>query len=169
MATAEPRTGGAVVAPGAPVFSFAEMEIDAPIEVVWNVLTAFDRWPTWNPEVKSVSVDGPISEGMTFRWKAGPGTITSTVSRIDRPRLIAWNGKTLGIRANHVWHLAPRDGGTQVRTEETYHGLVARLLRRPLRKMLDRTLSDGVRSLKLESERRGARSSSSGPSEGSVG
>jgi uncharacterized protein YndB with AHSA1/START domain len=155
MPTAEARTGEPVVAEDAPVFSFAEVEIDAPLKVVWNVLTAIDRWPTWNPDVKSVSIDGPPAEGMTFRWKAGPGTITSTVVCLDRPRLIAWNGRTLGIRARHGWQLEPRDGRTYVRTEESYDGLVARLLRRPLQKMLDRTLTDGVHSLKAEAERSG--------------
>jgi uncharacterized membrane protein len=153
MAAADTRAGDSVVAADAPVFSFAEIEIDAPIEVVWNVLTAIDHWPTWNPEVKSVSVKGPAAEGMTFRWKAGPGTITSTVARIDRPRLIAWNGKTLGIRATHGWHLERRDGRTHVLTEESYEGLVARILRRPLRKVLDKTLREGVHSLKVEAER----------------
>jgi hypothetical protein len=40
-----------------------------------------------------------------------------------------------------------------VRTEESYDGLVARLLRRPLQTMLDRTLTGGVNSLKAEAER----------------
>ena len=152
MATAEPRIVDAV-SEDAPVLSVAEIEIGAPIEVVWDVLTGIDRWPTWNSDVKSVSIEGPAAAGMSFRWKAGPGTITSTVVRMERPRLIAWNGRTLGIRARHDWHLEPRDGRTRVRTEESYDGLVARLLRRPLQKMLDRTLEDGVQSLKLQSER----------------
>jgi uncharacterized protein YndB with AHSA1/START domain len=152
MTSAE-RTDEPVVDGDAPVFSFAEIEIGAPIEVVWQVLTGIARWPTWNPDVKSVSIAGPAAEGTTFRWKAGPGTITSTVVRVDRPRLIAWNGRTLGIRARHGWHLESRHGRTHVRTEESYDGLVARLLRRPLQTMLDRTLTGGVNSLKAEAER----------------
>ena len=153
----EPGTGFAVAA-DAPVRSVAEIEIDAPIEVVWNVLTAIDNWPTWNPDVKSVSLGGPVAEGTTFRWKAGPGTITSTLVRLDRPRLIAWSGQTLGIRAIHGWHLEGRDGATHVRTEESYSGLVARMFRRPLRKVLERTLRDSVHSLKREAERSGGSS-----------
>ena len=38
-------------------------------------------------------------------------------------------------------------------TEESYEGLVARLLRRPLQKTLDAALTDGVRYLEAEAER----------------
>ncbi|MGH3117639.1 MAG: SRPBCC family protein, partial [Gaiellales bacterium] len=121
---------------------------------VWDVLTAVERWPTWNPDVKTVSLEGSVAEGSVFRWKAGPGTITSTIQRVDRPRLIAWTGKTFGIDATHVWRLEQGHGKTLVRTEESYEGLVASILRRPLRKALETALTNGLRSLKVEAERR---------------
>jgi uncharacterized protein YndB with AHSA1/START domain len=141
---------------GAPVVAAVELEIAAPVETVWDVLTAVERWPTWNPDVKTVSLEGSVAEGSVFRWKAGPGTITSTIQRVDRPRLIAWTGKTFGIDATHVWRLEQRHGKTLVRTEESYQGLVASILRRPLRKALETALTNGLRSLKAEAERRTA-------------
>jgi uncharacterized protein YndB with AHSA1/START domain len=141
---------------GAPVFAAAELEIAAPAETVWDVLTAIERWPTWNPDVRQVWLEGAVAEGSVFRWKAGPGTITSTVEHLDRPRLIAWTGKTFGVSAIHVWRLEQRDDTTLVRTEESYEGLVASVLRRPLRKALETALTNGLRSLKVEAERRTA-------------
>jgi hypothetical protein len=141
----------------APVVGASEIEIAAAPEVVWEVLTAIDRWPNWNPDVKSVSVRAEVAAGSEFRWKAGPGTIKSSIQRVEPPRLIAWTGTTLGIRAIHVWRLEPRNGRTFVRTEESYEGLVARLFRGPLQKTLDRTLADGLRHLQAESERRSPR------------
>ena len=135
-----------------PVYSSAEVEIDAPIEAVWRILTAIERWPAWNPDVKSASLDGRVVEGATFRWKAGRSTIGSTVVHLDAPRLIAWTGQTFGIRAVHVWHLTSTNGRTLARTEESYEGFVARILRRPLQKVLDRTLTDGAHHLKVEAE-----------------
>jgi uncharacterized membrane protein len=137
----------------APVFSRADGTIDAPVDDVWRILAAIEQWPTWNPDVKSVSIDGQAVDGATFRWKAGPGTISSTLTHVDRPRLIAWTGTTLGIRAFHVWRLEERDRRTHVRTEEAYEGLVARMLRRSLQKTLDTALTDGVRHLRAEAER----------------
>ena|SRR5215211_1488189 len=137
----------------APIIGVNEIEIAAAPEVVWEVLTGFERWPSWNPDVKSMSMHGPIAEGSEFRWKAGPGTITSTIRRVEPPRLIAWTGDTLGIKAIHFWYLEARNGRTFVRTEESYDGFVARLFRRPLQKTLDRALADGTRYLKAEAER----------------
>jgi hypothetical protein len=104
---------------------------------------------------RQVGVGGrPGRGGTVFRWKAGPGTIKSTIQRVERPHLIAWTGRTLGIDAIHFWHFEARDGATFVRTEESYEGLVSRLLRRPLQKTLDRALDDGLHDLKAEVERR---------------
>jgi hypothetical protein len=138
----------------APVTAAAEIEIEATPDTVWDVLTTIDRWPSWNPAVKSMSMQGPLAPGSVFRWKAGPGTITSTIRRVEPQRLIAWTGKTLGIRAIHVYRLEPRDGRTFVQTEESYSGIVARLLRGSLQKTLDGALADGLRYLKEEAERR---------------
>jgi hypothetical protein len=138
----------------APVVGRSEIEIAAPPETVWDVLTEIERWPSWNPDVKSVSMDGLVAEASVFRWKAGPGQITSTIRRVEPPRLIAWTGKTLGIRAIHFYRLEPRNGKTIARTEESYEGLVARILRRSLQKTLDRALADGLRYLKNEAEHR---------------
>jgi hypothetical protein len=138
----------------APAVARSEIEIAAPAETVWDVLTEIERWPSWNPDVKSMSMEGPVAEGSVFRWKAGPGQITSMIRRVEPPRLIAWTGKTLGIKAIHFYRLEPLNGKTIARTEESYEGLVARLLRRSLQKTLDRALADGLRYLKNEAEHR---------------
>lgn len=138
----------------APVVGASEIEIGATPEAVWEVLTSLEHWPSWNPDVKSMSVDGPVAAGTVFRWKAGPGTVESTIRRVEPPRLIAWTGKTLGIKAVHFWHLEPRNGGTFMRSAESYEGLVTRLFRGPLQKTLDKALADGLQYLKREVERR---------------
>jgi uncharacterized protein YndB with AHSA1/START domain len=143
-----------VAASEPPVKSKREIEIAAPPEVVWDVLTGFDKWPEWNPDVKSMSFDGPLAPGSEFRWKAGPGTIVSTLEQVHPPGYVRWRGRTMSIKAIHEWRLEPRDGGTFVETEETYSGVVARLLRGPLQKTLDKALEDGLQRLKREAERR---------------
>jgi uncharacterized protein YndB with AHSA1/START domain len=138
----------------APVVGRSEIEVAAAPEAVWEVLTSFEHWPSWLRDVKSMSVEGPVAAGTVFRWKAGPGTITSTIQRVERPRLIAWTGRTLGIKAIHFWHFEAREGSTFVRTEESYEGLTSRLLRGSLQKTLDRALDDGLQDLKTDVERR---------------
>ena len=103
----------------AAAFASSEADIAAEPDLVWEVLTSFEAWPSWNPDVKSLSLGGPVSEGTTFRWKPGGATtITSTIREVERPRAIAWTGKTFGIHAVHVWRLEAREGGTHVETQE---------------------------------------------------
>ncbi|HET7555212.1 MAG TPA: SRPBCC domain-containing protein [Gaiellaceae bacterium] len=140
----------------APVRSSRSIEVAAPPEVVWDVLTGFADWPKWNPDVKSMSFDGPLEPGSRFRWKSGPGTIVSTLEEVDPPRRVRWRGRTMSIAALHEYRLEPRDGGTRVETEETFSGLLARLMRGSLQKTLDRALEQGLEQLKAEAERRGS-------------
>ena len=135
----------------------SEIEVAAAPELVWAVLTEVERWPSWNPAVESVSFGRSFEEGAEFSWKAGPGTITSTIRDVDALRRTAWTGTSFGIKAIHVHTLESRDAGTLVRTEESYTGLVASLLRRPLRRMLNRTLQGELEHLKAEAERLGRR------------
>jgi uncharacterized protein YndB with AHSA1/START domain len=141
----------------APVVSKGEIAIAASPESVWKVLTAFERWPTWNPEVKSMSLNGPVAPGSTFRWKAGPGRITSQIQLVEPPRRIVWTGHTLGIRAIASWRLEPRDGTTLARVAESFEGMLPRAFRRLLQSTLDRSLADGLRHLRIEAERVAAR------------
>jgi len=138
----------------APVVAADEIDIAASPQAVWDVLSDIANWPRWNPDVKSMSMQGDLAKGSVFRWRAGPGTITSTIQHVEAPRVIAWTGTTLGIKAKHVYRLEPRGEMTLVHTEESYEGLVARLLRGSLQKTLEKGLSDGLRYLKTETERR---------------
>jgi hypothetical protein len=138
----------------APVSSSRSIDVEATPETVWSVLTAIADWPQWNPDVKSMSFDGPLEPGSTFRWKAGPATIVSTLEEVDPPGRVRWRGRTLSIDALHEYRLESRDGGTHVETEETYSGLLARLMHGSLQKTLDRALEQGLQHLKAESERR---------------
>ena len=75
---------------------------------------------------------------------------------VDPPREIAWTGTTMSIKAVHVFRFVPNDGGTLARSEESWEGLIASMLRGSSR----RTLARGIRSvlvhLKTEAERRAA-------------
>jgi len=104
----------------APVTAEAEIEIDAKPERVWETLVNVERWPRWNADVKSVSLQGDTREGSVFRWKTGSGTITSTFQTIEPPRYVSWTGKTMSLSAIHVWSLEQTDGKTTVKTAESF-------------------------------------------------
>jgi uncharacterized protein YndB with AHSA1/START domain len=152
----DPKTSDVRINARAPVILGGEIEIDASPEVVWEELSTIERWPDWNPNVRSASVEGKLRAGTTFRWRAGPALITSNLIRVDPPRQIAWTGKTMGINVIHLYRLESRDGKTFARTEESVEGIAARLFRRPVKRSMDRALDIGLQGLKSEAERRSA-------------
>ncbi|CAN5484478.1 hypothetical protein BH20ACT23_BH20ACT23_16810 [soil metagenome] len=143
----------------APAIATGDIEIQAEPELVWEVLADIDNWPSWNPDVKEANLMGGLRESSVFRWKAGPGTITSTLVKVDPPREIGWRGKTMGINAVHVYKLEPHTQGTWVHTEESFDGLMVRLLKGSMRKTLQKGIDGGLASLKKEAERRSSRAS----------
>lgn len=139
----------------APAIAAGDIEIRAEPEGVWDVLADIDNWPSWNPDVKEAKLMGGLRESSVFVWKAGPGTITSTLVKVDRPREIGWRGRTMGINAVHVYKLEPQAEGTKVHTEESFDGLIAKLFKGSTRKTLQKGIDGGLASLKREAERRG--------------
>ena len=138
----------------APVVVSEQIDVNADPSTVWKVISAIDAWPSWNPLVKSASLNGPLTVGTRFRWKAGPGTINSTLQQVDPPDVLAWTGKTIGIKAVHVYRLEAGDGGTIGFTAEFWDGLPALLLRRSMQRQLQTSQRSGLDALKQESERR---------------
>ncbi len=137
----------------APVIGEAEAHIDASAGTVWRVLSEIGRWPEWNSSISRMRLDGPVEVGTSFYWSSGATKIASRLEEIEPPRRIAWSGKTMGIRAVHVYRLEEEGSGTRILTEESFEGLAAWVLRRTLKRTLDKDLADGLAALKAEAER----------------
>jgi uncharacterized protein YndB with AHSA1/START domain len=137
----------------APVVARREIGVAASPELVWDLLTAVDRWGDWNPDVKSAS-QPDLRAGAVFRWKAGPASLTSTLREVAPPRVLGWTGTTMGVRAVHVWRLRPDGDRTIARTEESMTGVLAQLLPGIMRRRLQKTLDTWLDHLKAEAEHR---------------
>jgi hypothetical protein len=138
----------------APVFVSAGIEVEASPETVWDTLTHLESWPAWYPGVKSMVADGQFAVGSTFRWSAGPGTIRSEIVTAERPSSAAWKGYHGGIEAVHVWSLEPVGHMTHVHTDESWSGVLPRILHKTLQKTLQKSIDKGLSAMKAEAERR---------------
>ncbi|MGH2740592.1 MAG: SRPBCC family protein [Actinomycetota bacterium] len=139
---------------GAPATASGELDIAASLEVVWDVISDIGAWPFWNPDVKSARLEGPLAVSSVFRWKAGRASLTSRLRVVDPPSELSWSGRTMGIRAIHIFRFEPSDGGTLARSEESWEGFVPTLLKGYSRRTLDRGIRSVLRLLKDEAERR---------------
>jgi len=146
----------------APAVAEGQIQIDAPPEVVFEVLSDLSGWPSWNSDVRSISVSGPVQPETRFRWKAGGATMSSRLEVVTPPSEIGWTGKAMGINAVHVFQFEGRNGGTRAKSQESFRGLIPSLLTGYSRKILQRGIDGILSALKVEAERR-ARSMSNSP------
>ena len=108
------------------------VEIDAPPEAVWTVLTDFDRYDEWNPFMR---VHGRPNLGARLLVElTPPGRRTArfrpTVLVVDRAREFRWLGHLAvpGVfDGEHRFALEPLDGGVRTRFvhSESFSGLLA--------------------------------------------
>ena len=75
------------------------VEINAPRELVWEILEDLAQYPQWNPF--TVKVEGTLKVGNAIDLhvkmpKRGDRIQTEIVKKIDAPRSLSW-GMTLGI------------------------------------------------------------------------
>lgn len=98
--------------------------INAPVAEVWKVLTDFEKWKDWNPDISWVKLD-QLASGESFTWKIKGSTIASKIIGLSEPEMISWVGSYMGIKAIHVWKLDKTDGNqTIVTNEESMEGFL---------------------------------------------
>jgi len=141
----------------APATAEGEVRIAADTATVWAVISDLEAWPTWNEDIKTVQLKGTLGAGSVFEWKSGAASLTSTLGVVDPPNEIGWTGKTMGIRAVHIFRFESRDGETLARSEESWEGLIASLLKAYSRRTLERGIQSFLEALKQEAERRTSR------------
>jgi hypothetical protein len=114
----------------APIHVVNRIELATPATVVWARLIRAVNWPDWYANSAKVGIDGgglDLSEGARFTWRTFGVNLVSHVKEFVPGERIAWEAKAVGVNAYHAWLITPTAGGCQVLTEETQHGLVARI------------------------------------------
>jgi hypothetical protein len=118
---------------------FAEIEIDAPPERVWQVLVDLPAYPDWNPFI--VGADGRPEESarLTLRMQpvgARAVTLRPTVVEVTPGQRLRWLGR-VGVPgifdADHVLTVAAAaGGGTLFSQSEVFRGVLVPILARSL-------------------------------------
>jgi uncharacterized membrane protein len=137
----------------APLVARMEIVIQAPLEVVWNLLTDLQAWPEWQGNIASVIMEGDLAPGTIFRWKASGIKIVSTLQEVEPMRRISWTGTSPGMRAIHIWDFESYDGGLRVVTEESLSGWFASLLKLFDHRFLEKSLEESLQTLKRAAEK----------------
>lgn len=104
----------------------------APPEAVWAWLVRPDRWHRYYRNayrMRHLAGAWPrIEMGSRFSWITFGVPVTTEVTELVAAERLAWTGTGLGSRGHHGWVLTPSNGGTEILTAETQHGVAARLV-----------------------------------------
>ena len=113
-----------------------ETAIDAPVEVVWEVLTGVEQWREWSTWLRHDSGDVALGARLRLRLTPPGGggyAFAPEVIVLERPRHFAWVGRT-GVRGvfdgEHHFELEPRGSGCVLRNWERYSGLLSPVMKR---------------------------------------
>ncbi len=112
-----------------------EIVIEAPAELIWEVLTKFEEYPQWNPFV--VQISGELEVGKKLRATMQPQgskamTFTPTVCTAEAGRGFRWKGQLWkpGIMdGEHSFVLEPAGPGlTRFVHSERFNGVLVPLI-----------------------------------------
>lgn len=108
----------------------AEIEIDAPVDEVWSVLTDLDAYPDWNPFIVSAEGDVSVDSQLTNVMSNDGSTMTFTprVMVADEAEELRWIGRfgVPGIVDGEHYFLLDDlgDGRTRLTQGETFTGVL---------------------------------------------
>jgi hypothetical protein len=138
-----------------------EIEIAAPPEAVWAILTDFAAFPQWNPFITEASGEQKVGGKLRIRVvpPSGKGMVFKpTVLACETNRELRWLGR-LGIPGlfggEHGFILEPIHGGrTRLTQREVFTGLLVPLLARSL----DDSTKNGFEAMNLALKERAEKS-----------
>ncbi|MGI5291552.1 SRPBCC family protein [Nonomuraea polychroma] len=107
------------------------IDIDAPLERIWRVMTDIARWPAFMPTVTSVERlgDGPLALGGRIRIKQpGLPALVWRVTEFDEGSSFGWRSAGAGLTTVAGHTLTPRAAGASLRLTIDQSGPAAPLI-----------------------------------------
>jgi uncharacterized protein YndB with AHSA1/START domain len=111
-------------------------------ELVWSLWIDLAGWPSWNPGVGRVELDGPVTEGATGTIRAAGGpTSALKVVKIEPGRRLVTEASERLFRLRFEQELADGDGGQlRITHRARMSGPATLLLRRTIGARLQRSI-----------------------------
>jgi hypothetical protein len=133
------------------------VDIAAPPDVVWSVMSDAERWHEWTPSVRGIRMldKGPLAIGSRalIRQPKFPPAVWK-VTGLEPGRSFTWKTGAPGMWAYGRHSVAAIPGGSRATLHLHYEGPLGRLLARMTRDITNRYLGYEAAGLKKRSEER---------------
>lgn len=124
---------------------YTEIVINADKKTVWSIFSDFEKYPNWNPFIKSLS--GTIKVGERFQADIGAFKFKPTTKVLKPEQELTWLGRLLlpGIfDGRHSFLLIQNeDGTTTFIQKETFSGILVPFMK----KKLNTEIKDGFTAM----------------------
>jgi hypothetical protein len=134
-----------------------QIDIQAPVEKIWRILTDLPRWAQWNSTIERTAGNVELGAKVTVFAKQTPGrAFPVRVTELDAPRRMVWaGGMPLGLfKGTRVFELAAAPtAATVFSMREVYTGPLAGLIGKSIPD-LQPAFDEFAQCLKREAERR---------------
>ncbi|GAB3351125.1 hypothetical protein GCM10027566_09070 [Arachidicoccus ginsenosidivorans] len=111
------------------IYALNDIDINAPVEVVWKLLVDAENWVNYFPPEDQVNILGDKKElELGIKWtRVTIGYLMYlTITEFEPYYRLAWkttvDGDQTGSTAYHGWVITPTENGVHVLTEETQQG-----------------------------------------------
>jgi uncharacterized membrane protein len=134
------------------------VEISAPAERVWLVMSDIERWPEWTASVSRVErIDpGPLAVGSRARIRQ-PRLLPAVwrVTELDPGRSFTWVTRSPGVRVTGQQRVEPWGPGSRAHLGLRFEGILGPLVARLAAALSNRYLALEAQGLKRRSEASG--------------
>ena len=139
----------------------SEIEINAPLTKVWDILMDFDHWKDWNPIVNQARGMAAIGSklSMTMRGKEGEDAnqYMPIITQFVPPKFFRWRANMMAgflFTNDKIFKLEERGAGTRLIHIEAFSGMLVPLFWSKLNKGVLPMLNSMNEALKKNVEKR---------------
>ena len=136
------------------------IDINAAPARVWSVLAGLDRYPEWNPMIRSAVGELKCGSRLTLRFNP-PGTKGTTFRPkllvVEPGRELRWQGQPgfpLFFESEHCFIIEPAGSGSRLTHDMLFYGLLIPLARARIRRSIEGPFNLMNRALKERVEKK---------------
>ena len=130
----------------------ASITLSVSPEIAFDALRDHPSWNQWMPRsfAPASKLGRPLEEGDVIRVRVAGAPFASKIEVVvvERAREITWSGGIRGVlHGRHRFLFEPHEGGTRVRSAETWSGILARLTKPALSRAASKVGLEQLRGL----------------------
>ena len=140
----------------------SEIEIAAPIEKVWNIITDINQWAEWSPIINQASGNTAMGETLNITMCGDKDKESQNYSpviiELDKPRCFHWQAKMVAgfiFTNDKIFNLEETTTGTRLIHRELFDGIFASVFCRNIEEsvlpMLN-SMNEALKNLAEENE-----------------